>query len=252
MEATEVKLFILAAGKGTRLWPLTKNTPKSLIDLGDGTTILERQITTAIESKLFNEIIIITGYRAEQIDAKILEYGKNIKITTVYNPFYDTSNNLVSLWLAHYRMLEEDFIITNGDNIYKDNVLSKIVSDEAELIQVTVDFKDSYDEDDMKVKLDGSGNILRIHKDIALTESGAESVGLVLIKGARQRKAYVNKLCQLVKREEYINKFWLETFNSLIEDGVTIKKTAIDIQDWKEVDFHPDMESLKKLIMSGF
>ncbi|SDD80758.1 sugar phosphate nucleotidyltransferase [Sporomusa acidovorans] len=247
-----MKLFILAAGKGTRLWPLTKNTPKSLIDLGDGTTILERQITTAIESNLFNEIIIITGYKAEQIDAKVVEYGKNIKITTLYNPFFDSSNNLVSLWLAQFRMLEDDFIITNGDNIYKENVLTKIVADEEEIIQVTVDFKDSYDEDDMKVKLDGSGNIVRIHKDIALAETGAESVGLALVKGARQRRIYVNKLCQLVKKEEYINKFWLETFNSLIEDGITIKKTAIEQQDWKEVDFHPDMESLKKLILSGF
>ena len=54
-----MKLFILAAGKGTRLWPLTRNTPKSLIDISDGTTLLERQIEAAINSEIFEEIIII-------------------------------------------------------------------------------------------------------------------------------------------------------------------------------------------------
>jgi len=39
-----MKMIILAAGKGTRLGPLTKNTPKSLLDLGNGQTVLEKQL----------------------------------------------------------------------------------------------------------------------------------------------------------------------------------------------------------------
>ena len=68
-----MKLFILGAGKGTRLYPLTKNTPKLLIDLGDGLTLLGKQIENAIESKCIDEVIVITGYLQHQIENKIKE-----------------------------------------------------------------------------------------------------------------------------------------------------------------------------------
>lgn len=243
-----MKLFILAAGKGTRLMPLTKNTPKSLIDLGDGVTILERQINVAIESKLFNEIIIITGYKAEQIDAKIKEYEKQIKITPIYNPFYDKSNNLMSLWAVHYRMLEDDFMITNGDNTYMLNVFEAVQNSDDECIQITIDYKNDYDDDDMKVILDNNKNALRVHKQIDLADTNAESVGLTLVKGERSRKAFVNKILQLAAQKEHLNSFWLEVFNYLIEDGVTITTAEIGHDQWQEVDFHPDIEMLKEII----
>ena len=247
-----MKLFVLAAGKGTRLWPLTKNTPKSIIELGDGTTLLERQIHTSIKSKIIDEVVLITGYRAEQIDAKILEYQKDIKISVIYNPVYDITNNLVSLWTAHYKMLEDDFIITNGDNIYKDNVFNKIQPQLKEIIQVTIDYKEHYDDDDMKVAFDEEGNIKFINKAISLNETSAESVGLVLVKGERSRTIFVNKILNLVRDKEYLNKFWLEIFNALVNDGVGLKKVEIHAQEWREVDFHPDVEILKKLILKGF
>lgn len=247
-----MKLFILAAGKGTRLWPLTKNTPKSLIDLGDGTTLLERQITGAIASKLFSEVIVLTGYRAEQIEAKLKEYEKQIKISTVYNPFFETTNNLVSLWVAGNLMIEEDFMITNGDNIYKDGVYAKVQSDKDEMIRITIDYKTSYDEDDMKVTLDSHKNVVKVHKEIPLDRTHAESVGLALIKGSRSRRLFVNKILSLVRIKEYLDYYWLVIFNSLVDDGLTVQTAEIDRENWKEVDFHPDITALKKIVMDGF
>ena len=146
-----MRLFILAAGKGTRLWPLTKNTPKSLLTFPDGTTILERQIENAIRHDLFSEIDIITGYKTEQIEAKIKDYKARIPIRIVYNPVYELTNNLVSVWAAHHLMGAEDFMLTNGDNIYRNNVFKKIYTEKSDVIQVTIDYKKVYDEDDMKV-----------------------------------------------------------------------------------------------------
>ena len=53
-----MKILILAAGKGERLYPLTKNTPKPLIDLGDGETLLEKQLKSLSDSKVIDEVII--------------------------------------------------------------------------------------------------------------------------------------------------------------------------------------------------
>lgn len=246
-----MKLFILAAGKGERLWPLTKNTPKSLIDFGDGTTILERQIESAVSSEMFSEIIIITGYKTEQIEAKIKDHKSKINIKTIFNPVYNVTNNLVSLWVAHNEMQGEDFVITNGDNIYIGDVFKKIKSEANNIIQLTIDYKDEYQEDDMKVSFGSDGLIMRVHKDIPLAEVGAESVGLVLVKGEKSRRLFVNKILQLVKNEDYLNKFWLEIFNSLIDDGIVISFLKIEPSDWNEVDFHPDVDIMKAMIFKG-
>ncbi len=247
-----MKLFILAAGKGERLWPLTKNTPKSLLTFTDGTTILERQIESAIKNDLFDEIIIITGYKSEQIEAKIRDYHARIPIKVTYNPFYDVSNNLVSAWTAHHHMLQSDFMLTNGDNIYKNSVFGKIISDNAEMIQITIDYKDKYDDDDMKVTLGDNGRVTKIGKLIRPENTDAESVGLALVKGEKSRKLFVNKIVELIKNKEYLGKFWLEIFNSLIDDGVFISQTEIDTADWKEVDFHPDVDIMKNIILKDF
>jgi len=247
-----MKLFILAAGKGTRLWPLTKNTPKSLIDLGDGTTLLERQINNAIDSGIFNEIIIITGYKSDQIEAKIKDFKNKIKIKTIFNPFYDMANNLISLWCAWFEMVNEDFMITNGDNIYKEHVIKDVfnsVKKEKEVIAITIDYKNRYDEDDMKVILDENKNVLKVHKGIPVESTNAESVGLSVIKGNKSRHIFVSSILEMIKEKESLNKFWLDIFNYIIDKGYAIKSVEIDPNSWQEVDFHPDIETLRKLII---
>jgi choline kinase len=248
-----MKLFILAAGMGSRLGPLTKNTPKSLIDFGDGTTLLERQIMNAINCRIIKEIVIITGYKADQIEAKIKNYEKDIKITTVYNPFYHISNNLISLWTAHYKMNEEDFIVTNGDNFYKsEEVFQKIISCEHDIIQLTIDYKEIYDEDDMKVKLDKDKNVIKVSKEIRVEETQAESVGLCLVKGNKSRRIFIKKLLDLVRLEEYIGRFWLDLINAIIEDGVTVKSVEIGKDQWEEIDFHPNIVEMKQIILKSY
>jgi choline kinase len=243
----QYRLFILSAGKGTRLWPLTKNSPKSLVELSDGSCILERQIKSAIDSGIIDEITIITGYMHDKIEEFIMPYQKQIAINTIYNPFYDVSNNLLSLWTAVYPMKERDFIITNGDNIYLSDVFKQIIPVKEETIQVTIDYKKEYDFDDMKVSFDDD-RITRIHKDIPLEKVGAESVGLCLVQGEKSRDIFTEKIIALAKDESYLNRFWLEIFNSLIDvNGYNIDYKVIQEDEWQEIDFHPDIEIVRKI-----
>ena len=47
-----MRLIILAAGKGERLMPLTRNTPKPLLDLGNGNTLIEEQMLRVIDIRV--------------------------------------------------------------------------------------------------------------------------------------------------------------------------------------------------------
>lgn len=245
-----MNLIILAAGQGKRLYPLTKDTPKSMLDLGDGTTLLDRQLENAIASHTLHKVYVITGYLTEQLEAKLETYSDKAEIEVVYNPYYDVSNNLLSLWCAHHLMLEEDFLVSNGDNIYKAHVYDQVLAGDHEAIQLTIDHKDHYDGDDMKVRINDQRNLLQVSKKIEIAEAQAESVGLVMVRGAVMRARFRDKLMQMVKQPESRDMFWLEIFNAMVADGQSVTTCEISHDDWGEVDFHPDIEAMRKAVFN--
>jgi L-glutamine-phosphate cytidylyltransferase len=242
-----MRIIILAAGMGTRAMPLTRNTPKSLLDIGDGVTLLERQLDNIKKSGVIDEVVLVIGHLADQIEAKIkMHKGNGLKITTLYNPFYDVSNNLITLWLSNPKM-DEDFLITNGDNIFEPDVFSDLVKN-GEGIHLTINKKKEYVDDDMKVNT-AVGIINRVSKQIENEKADCESVGLVLIKGEKYRKIFKDNLEKLARNREYINKFWLEVFNLMASEGIAIKPFEIDGKaKWKEVDFHLDLDEARRLL----
>lgn len=245
-----MNLIILAAGSGKRLYPLTRHTPKSLLDLGDGTTLLDRQLQHAIASNILRKVYVVTGYLAPMIEAKLEQYRERVEIETIYNPFYDVSNNLMSLWCAHYVMQDDDFLVSNGDNIYKTRVYDRVVDGAGDGIKITVDIKTGYDEDDMKVRLDAQRNVRRVAKTIAPADANAESVGLALVRGAEARSAFREALLHIAREPRAREIFWLEVFNFLVDTGHPVGTREIAPDDWAEIDFHPDVEAMRKAVFS--
>ncbi len=245
-----MKLIILSSGTGRRLMPLTANTPKSLIDLGNGKTLLETVLNNVKESKAIDEVVIVIGYCAEQVEAKIKKYkNEGMKIKTIYNPFYEVSNNLMTLWMAKHEM-NDDFMITNGDNILQPEVFNGL-NKHKNGIFLTTSKRESYRSDDMKVIIE-DGAIEQVSKSIINEKANAESVGLTLISGEKYREIFKHNLEELARDQAYINKFWLEVFNRMIEKGVRIVPFEIDgAKMWVEIDFHGDFnEVIRKLIAS--
>ena len=243
-----MRIIVLAAGKGERLMPLTRNTPKPLLDLGNGKTLIELQLESMEKSGVISEIILVIGYLAGQIETKLNFYKRtNIKIETVYNPFFDISNNLISLWLARYYM-NEDFMITNGDNIFSYEVFKKLARNDKKGIFLTISRKDSYDDDDMKVIIDDN-KVVRVSKLIENEGADAESVGLAMVRGKKYRNTFVKILDSLARDREYLNKFWLEVFNRLSEGCVHIIPFEIDgRKEWREIDFHFDLNDVRMMV----
>ena len=104
------RAIILAAGKGTRLRPITEKIPKPLIKVNDK-VIIENIIETLIENEI-NEIYIVVGYLKEKFYYLNKKYNN---ITIVENPLYNESNNISSLYVI--RDYLEEAIIMDGDQI---------------------------------------------------------------------------------------------------------------------------------------
>jgi len=132
LEPYRVKRAIfLAAGFGSRMVPITLNTPKPLVRV-KGKRIIETLLEAVVDAEI-EEIIIVTGYLGEQFEILKKTYP-NIKI--VENKMYNEANNISSAYLVRNMfknayVLESDLVLYNKDLIrkyeYQSNFLGKYV-----------------------------------------------------------------------------------------------------------------------------
>lgn len=112
------RAVIMAAGFGSRLMPVTKETPKPLIKV-NGVRMID-SVIKALHKNGVNEIYIVVGYLKEKFDVLKREYSG---IELIENPYYATCNNISSLYVAREHL--ENSLILDGDQIiYNDDVLS--------------------------------------------------------------------------------------------------------------------------------
>ena len=112
-----MRAILMAAGMGTRLRPLTLNTPKSLIEV-NGMSLLERQIINLKEVGI-DEIIVLTGYLHEKFDDLVKKYN----LIKVINDKYHIYNNIYTMYLVR-EYLQDAFVI-DADNYITRNFLPK-------------------------------------------------------------------------------------------------------------------------------
>ena len=113
------RAVFIAAGFGSRLVPITFNTPKPLVRV-HGERIIDHLIDACLEAGI-NEIYIVRGYLAEQFDQLLYKYPM---IKFLENPVYNEANNISSSLVARYMLsntyvFEADLLISNPKIITK-------------------------------------------------------------------------------------------------------------------------------------
>ena len=237
-----MKAIILAAGSGTRMHPYTHDKPKCLLDVG-GVSILEHQINNIRDCGI-NEVVIVVGFRFERVEEFLRSYdGLGMRINTLYNPFYQSTNSLVSLWIARSE-LDEDLVIMNGDDVYEIGVLDKAISVRDEKICLPIKKRPRYEMEDMKVTVD-DGRITKISKDISNDQTSAESVGIRVFRdtGVELLKRAVEEEMRNLGAE---GEWYISSIHRLISKGYKIKPLDIGELYWMDVDCPLDLFRVRK------
>lgn len=113
------RAIIMAAGLGSRMMPITLNTPKPLIRV-KGKRIIETLLDALIEVGI-TEIYIVRGYLAKQFDELLYKYPT---IKFIENEKYNEGNNIVSILLAK-EYLPNTYILEADLLLYNKKIISK-------------------------------------------------------------------------------------------------------------------------------
>jgi choline kinase len=234
-----MKAIVLSAGQGRRLLPFTSQIPKCLMALEGQRTILQLQLEALARSGI-ERAQVVTGYGADQVDDHLATLRiPGIRVETRYNPFFASSDNLMTCWLARESM-DEDFILLNGDTIFEDAVLERLLGSIQDPVTLTIDHKHTYDDDDMKVALDTRGRVVAIGKTLPLEAVGAESIGLIAFVGSGP-KLFVEGLERAARRPEALRRWYLSVVHELAEEAEVVGTASIRGLWWREIDGSDDL-----------
>jgi L-glutamine-phosphate cytidylyltransferase len=236
-----LRAVILCAGQGKRLMPLTETRPKCLLPVA-GMPVLEWQLR-GLAANGITDVTVVTGFGAGEVDAMLRGLGPFAAgVRTRYNPFYAVADNIGSCFLARDVLengsREEACVLLNGDTLFEPAILARLLAAPPAPITVTIDRKPGYDEDDMKVSLEGT-RLRAIGKTLLPEQTNGESIGMLLFRqegGAR----FAAGVEAVLRQPEGLKRWYLSVIHALAQD-TPVQVASIEGLSWGEIDFPADV-----------
>jgi len=116
--------LLLAAGTGSRLWPLTDDAPKCLTEVS-GTTLLER-LVRSLRSRGFKRLVVVVGHLDHCIRKVLHTSMDGLTIEFIHSQRFRTTNNIYSLWLAR-NAIQDPFVLIESDLIFDTALLDEML-----------------------------------------------------------------------------------------------------------------------------
>jgi choline kinase len=237
-----MRAILLSAGRGRRLLPLTDSLPKCLIPVVGETTALEYQLQKLAASGVDHATIMV-GFGAEKVEKLLAERPvPGIETKTVFNPFYATTDNLVTVWLAQTEMTG-DFMLLNGDTMFEAEVARRLMSSPRAPLTMAINRKASYDSDDMKVSLNGGRRLRAVSKSLSSELVDGESIGFMLFRddGVLALKDALNAA---IRAPEALKAWYLSVVDGLA-GSLRIETMTISDLWWAEIDCPKDLREVR-------
>ncbi|MDO4703094.1 phosphocholine cytidylyltransferase family protein [Tannerella sp.] len=229
-----MKALILAAGMASRLRPLTDHTPKCLLRIGQQ-CLLERTIG-ALQANGIDDVTIVTGYLAEQIETFVNERFPQLRCTFIRNENYASTNNIYSLWLARDVMRGSDFLLLDSDIFFAPELIAALLqSPSADCLALNCH---PLGEEEIKVIADAKGKVVEISKTCRIEAAIGESIGIEKISSAYAHDLF-DELDRMIVHEHLGHVFYEQAFERLIAKGRTfdiVDTTAIFSMEIDTVD----------------
>ena len=173
-----------------------------------------------------------------------LERKHGVRLTLVDNDRAQEWNNAYSLWLAREHFADGALLV-NGDTVHPVSVEKTLLAagSLADIVLAVDDVKPLADEE-MKVVIDGEGQITRITKRMDPALADGEYIGATLI-GAPAAAPLADALETTWRRDPSL--YYEDGFQELADRGGAIGVAPIGDVEWVEVDNHDDLRRARQI-----
>ena len=227
-----MKVFILAAGRGTRISRFLSGKPKCTVDIG-GIPLI-RYTVELLQSRGITDIAISLGYRADVIK----EVLKGCGVTYYINPFYDVTNSIASAWFAKDFLTGDDILIMNGDVYLEAALLDRILEEHGSPVMYadesrreTADYKFFYED----------GILRKYGKELEGDDITGEYIGI-----GRFSKDFMpdflRRMEEMIGRQEH-QVWWENVIYSMCSERPVYVKD-VGGMFWAEVDYIEDYDRI--------
>jgi choline kinase len=230
--------LVLAAGAGRRLRPYTEHLPKALVPVDGDTTILDITLGNLAAVGL-TDVVVVVGYAADAVTArqKAMQDRHGVRLTLVHNDKAEEWNNAYSLWLARDHF-GRGALLVNGDTVHPVSVQKTLMSARGPGVLLAVDSIKRLADEEMKVTVNGAGQVRRITKLMDPASAFGEYIGLTVIEP--EAAAPLADALETTWRRDP-NLYYEDGYQELADRGGEVRVATIGAVDWVEVDNHVDL-----------
>jgi len=227
-----MKAIILAAGKGSRLYPITLNKPKGLLEIG-GETILDRMIRQ-FKAIGISDILIVVGYQKEFL---MDHFGDSVRYREYKN--YVNTNNLHTLWSVKDE-LNDDVIITFADLIMHQSIIDDLANSNNN-ITMMVDTSQVL-EGTMRVKVDDIG--VKSITTTTIEEANGNFIGIS--KLSKEGCALlIDEMSSII--DAHFNDYYTIAVDRLARSGNQIGYCDAKDHIWREIDTKGEYDEVRSI-----
>jgi choline kinase len=232
--------LLLAAGTGSRLQPLTDDSPKCLTEVNE-TAILER-LVRGLRAWEFERLIVVVGH----LDGCVRDFlecsASGLTIQYVRSAKYRTTNNIYSLWAARH-VIQEPFLLLECDLVFDDVLLGNMLEPDRIAVSRILPWMNG-----TTVSLDHSRRVTRFHmgKDQPPDELTHKTVNMYSFS-LRSWQRVTQRLEHYVSAGR-VNGYYEAVFAEMVADGdLSFEAVFFDDQRWYEIDTLEDLRAAERL-----
>lgn len=231
--STKMKAIILAAGRSSRLYPITLEKPKCLLEVGMK-RMIDWQIN-AIRDIGIKDIVVVVGYKGDMIKEELGDDRIRYREYTDY----ENTNNLHTLWSVKEE-LNGGLLCFFADVIFDVEIIKRAKESEEDIC-VIVDTSKVL-EGTMNVKIE-DGNLISLGSHISASEASGNFIGIAKFSDTGT-KMLLEQMASMVSGHQ--DDYYTIAIDSLGKKGVKIGYVDVRDKMWLEIDTKEDLDNARK------
>ena len=233
--------LLLAAGTGSRLQPLTEDSPKCLTEIND-TTILEHLVRSLVAWE-FERLVVVVGHLGSCVRNFLDGLASGLDIQYVRSAKYRTTNNIYSLWAARHTV-HEPFLLLECDLVFDDVLLGEMLQPDRIAVSRILPWMNG-----TTVSLDHSRRVIRFlmdGRDQPPDEPAYKTVNMYSF--SRPSWHCVTQRLERHISAGRVNGYYETVFAEMVAEGdLSFEAVFFDDQRWYEIDTLEDLHKAEQL-----